>query len=289
VILDDDLVDRLYRLAQAERWDLSRADLGEALHRSATRASRPDSASPRAVARDLESLHLVDLALACACANGHDGAWDYFVTEHRPGLYRAADAIDSSGNARELADSLYAELYGMDGDGRTRQSLFRYYHGRSSLATWLRAVLAQRHVDHVRRVRRFDALPDEQAMAAPSQSPGDPKRARWRMLFVGALTAAVGRLTPRERLRLMCYYDQALTLAQIGRLTKEHEATVSRQLSRTRLTIRRDVEHKLRAEADLSEAEISECFASIVEDPGTISLAGVVKESLPQETDVESF
>ena len=77
-------------------------------------------------------------------------AWDHFVLEMRPGLYRAADALDPSGGARELADSLYADLYGVDQRGGARQSLLRYFHGRSSLATWLRAVLAQRYVDRVR-------------------------------------------------------------------------------------------------------------------------------------------
>ena len=38
-----------------------------------------------------------------------------------------------------------------------RQSLFRYFHGRSSLATWLRAVLAQRVVDAVRVERRLES------------------------------------------------------------------------------------------------------------------------------------
>jgi len=38
--------------------------------------------------------HLEDLALACACASGHEGAWEHFVREYRPLLYRAADAID---------------------------------------------------------------------------------------------------------------------------------------------------------------------------------------------------
>ena len=66
----------------------------------------------------LSSLHLEDLALACACALGDAAAWDHFVLEMRPGLYRAADALDPTGAARELADSLYADLYGVDQRGR---------------------------------------------------------------------------------------------------------------------------------------------------------------------------
>ena len=35
------------------------------------------------------------------------------MLEYRPILYRAADALDPSGGARDLADSLYADLYGL--------------------------------------------------------------------------------------------------------------------------------------------------------------------------------
>ena len=49
-------------------------------------------------------------------------------------------------------------------------------------------------------------------------------------------------LPPRERLRLGCYYAEGLTLAQTGRLLGEHESSVSRQLARTRKTIRREIE-----------------------------------------------
>ena len=47
----------------------------------------------------------------------------------------------SAPEAEELADSLFAELYGLSAE--KRGSLLRYFHGRSSLKTWLRAVLAQ--------------------------------------------------------------------------------------------------------------------------------------------------
>jgi DNA-directed RNA polymerase specialized sigma24 family protein len=94
--------------------------------------------------------HADDVALAAACAAGDEAAWERFVREYRPVLYRAADALDTTGRARELADALYADLFGLTEREGERRSLFRYYQGRSSLATWLRAVLAQRYVDLLR-------------------------------------------------------------------------------------------------------------------------------------------
>jgi hypothetical protein len=91
-------------------------------------------------------------------------------------------------------------------------------------------------------------------------------------LIQGALAHAIAKLSPRERLRLSCYYAQNLTLAQTGRLLGEHEATSSRQLARTRRTIREGVEHELRVDCGLADAEIAECFASVTEDVGPLDL-----------------
>ena len=119
-LIDEGLVGRLYRKANAERWGVTLALFAEALERSATQAQSGRTPA-ESVGFDLErylgSLHLEDLALACACAAGHDAAWEHFILEFRPALYRAADAIDPSGGARELADSLYGELYGLKDRG----------------------------------------------------------------------------------------------------------------------------------------------------------------------------
>jgi RNA polymerase sigma-70 factor (ECF subfamily) len=275
--IDDELVERLFRKAKAGRWDVSSAAFAELLDRSATQASAGRTPASFDVERYLWSLHLEDLALACACAAGHDAAWEHFILEYRPALYRAADAIDPSGGARELADSLYAELYGLKDRDGARQTLFRYFHGRSSLATWLRAILTQRYVDRIRARRRLESLPDEDSPASPVSSiqAPDADRRRFGVLIQQALTAAVAGLAPRDRLRLGCYYAQEMTLAEIGRLLREHEGTVSRHLTRTRRAIREDVEQRLRA-GGLGDREIEECFESVTEDAGAIDLREVL-------------
>jgi len=262
--------ERLYRHAKAERWRLPHDSFTAALETSCAKAFAGAEPSPREVSRYLSSLHLEDLALACACALGDSEAWDHFVLNMRPGLYRAADALDRSGTARELADSLYADLYGLDQRGGARQSLLRYFHGRSSLATWLRAVLAQRYLDRVRVERRTEPLPEELAGRA-SPVAADPDCLRFVDLLRSALGVAVARLEPRDRLRLGCYYAEQLTLAQTGRLLKEHEATTSRQLARTRKIIRAEVEHGLRSRG-LKDAEIARCFECATEDAGMTNL-----------------
>jgi RNA polymerase sigma-70 factor (ECF subfamily) len=272
--IDPTLVDRLYRQANGGRWRVSADRFARALEASAERVFAGGHTDARELERYLSSLHLEDLALACACAAGDDQAWEHFVLEQRPHLYRAADALDSGGGARDIADSLYADLFGLGNREGVRQSLFRYFHGRSSLTTWLRAVLAQRHVDRLRAHRRLDALPDEDAsdaLAVPPR-PIEPDRERDLTLIQRALAHAVDKLAPRDRLRLACYYSQSMTLAQIGRLLGEHEATASRQLARTRGAIRTAVEKELKTEAGLTEAEIAECFASVTSDAGPLDV-----------------
>ena len=271
-MLDDSSVQRLYRKADAARWSVSTEVFLHALEASVARAFGASPASRREVERYLDGLHLKDLALACACVMGTEAAWEYFVSEHRSVLYRAADSLDRSGAAREIADALYAELYGLRDDRSDRASLFRYFHGRSSLATWLRAVLAQRYVDRLRADRRTSPLDDETVVAAIPIGPENPELGRFSALVGDAMREAIARLAAKDRLRLRLYYEQDLTLAQIGRLTSEHEATVSRRIAKTRKTLRNEIEQQLRVGSKLSESEIAVCCEAVAEDAGPLDI-----------------
>ncbi|MES1256274.1 MAG: hypothetical protein ABUS56_11730, partial [Acidobacteriota bacterium] len=176
--------------------------------------------------------------------------------------------------ARDLADGLYAELFGLERRAGERQSLFRYFHGRSSLATWLRAVLAQRHIDRLRATRRTAPLPEDDspaALAAPAV-PVEPGRSRCLDCLRRGLEHAVAALLPKDRLRLGCYYVQNLKLAAIGRVLGEHEATVSRHLARTRSALRAAVGRYLLVEARMSAPEIADCLASVAADAGPLNI-----------------
>jgi RNA polymerase sigma-70 factor (ECF subfamily) len=268
----------LYAKSQAGRWAVPQAAFEAALERSAAQAFRGRTADAGEVQRYLSLLHLTDLALACACALGRDAAWDHFIQEFRPRLYRAADALAPGGAARELADALYADLFGIEERAGVRRSLFEHFHGRSSLATWLRAVLAQRYVDRFRSDRRLAPLRAEEAELPErgASGVGEIDRSRFNGLVRRALAAALETLPARDRLRLGCYYAQDLTLAEIGRLLGEHEATVSRHLTRTRRALRDAIAHDLRTHAKLDEAGIAECFHAVMDDPGSIDLAELV-------------
>jgi RNA polymerase sigma-70 factor (ECF subfamily) len=273
VPLDAARIERLLRRANGERWGLSAPALAAAVEAGAARAFAGREPSARELDGYLDSLHLPDLALACACAGGHDAAWEHLVRELRPVLYRAADAIDPTGGARELADSLYADLYGLDDRRGERRSLFRYFHGRSSLATWLRAVLAQRHVDQVRAGKRTEPLPAEERNEPAAAPAADPDTPRLAGLVQHAFRRAIDRLPVKDRFRLRSYYVAGLTLAQIGRLGGDHEATVSRHLTRIRREVRDGALRHLREEMRLQPAEVDQAIRSTLDDPGELDLA----------------
>ena len=90
-------------------------------------------ASPQQKLEFWRDLKLEELALARACAAGHDSAWQAFLTRFREKLYDIARGItkeDSS--ARDLADSLYADLYGTSEKEGRRVSRLNFYMGRGS-------------------------------------------------------------------------------------------------------------------------------------------------------------
>jgi hypothetical protein len=87
-------------------------------------------------------------------------------------------------------------------------------------------------------------------------------------------------------LRLACYYTQQLTLAQTGRVLGEHEATASRQLTRTRREIRQAVERHLERDAGLGAAQIARCFEYALEDPGPLDLDDIVRKDVESDRSI---
>src|ERR1700719_4704244 len=101
----------LYRKSGAEGFGITAGEFAAILDEVARKSLAERSGRER---REFFSrLHVEDLALARACAAGNERAWQVFMIRFREKLYDAGRQItrdDASG--RELADSLYAELYG---------------------------------------------------------------------------------------------------------------------------------------------------------------------------------
>jgi RNA polymerase sigma-70 factor len=250
---------RLHRRGNADGFGLTPADLGLALYRSVHAWNA--GAGPAAIDEYLDALRADDFALALACANGDERAWESFIEKYRPILYGAAHAMTrDEADARELADSLWADLYGTDTREGERRSLLGYYGGRSALGTWLHAVLARRFVDLTRAAARTVSLEGQPHESTTEGDPSDPDRFRYVSALSAALSEALGALESRDRLRLGYYYLENLTLREIARLLDEHPSSVSRRLQQTRGELKRRVERSLRREQHLSEEQIRLCY-----------------------------
>src|SRR5207302_2603049 len=150
----------LYEKSGGERYGLTLQAFGVVLEQVAVKYV--PQASQQQKLEFWRDLKLEELALARACAAGHDAAWQAFLTRYREKLYDIARGItkeDSS--ARDLADSIYADLYGMAEKEGRRVSRLNVYMGRGSLEGWLRTVVAQEFVNRYRKTKRLVSLEEE--------------------------------------------------------------------------------------------------------------------------------
>jgi len=226
----------------------------------------------------LDTLRVEDLTLARACAAGHERAWEQFMARFRELLYDAAMGIaKEASQAKDLADSIYAELYGMNEREGRRMSKLASYTGRGSLEGWLRTVVAQEFINRYRSKKRLVSLDEEeeegQQFAAPNPEPVasvDPR--------VGAaVSEALTTLDSESRTMLSAYYLDGRKLAEIGRMLGFHEATASRKMERITKALRKSIRENMMKKG-MSRRQVDEALETDVRD-----LNISVRDQLAQE------
>ena len=224
----------------------------------------------------LQSLRLEELVLARACVAGHERAWEIFMARYREAMYDAAYKIaHDEASGRALADSLYAELYGLTDRGEVRASKLQYYQGRGSLLGWLRTVMAQEYVNQYRRTRRetsLEAAVEEGKQFAAQQTDTqqtDPQ-------IEAATTAELAALEAEERFVLAAYFIDRHTLAEIAKVMGVHESTISRKLERVTTGLRKRIRKRLiddgmsarQADEAMQDADVRDLNINIGESLG---------------------
>ncbi len=284
----DGLCAELFERSGGRRWGLSAQDfsgiLAEVADKYLPAGKGPPGKGPEEARELLVALRVEELALARACARGNDGAWEVFLTRYRERLYDAARAIaKDDAMARELADSVYGELYGAESRGEPRASKLNSYMGRGSLEGWLRTVLAQAWVDRYRRQRRLVSLEEKDEAGVQFAAPeaeasvaADPR--------LEAATAEALRALPAEgRFVLASYFLDGRTLAQIGRLLGVHESSVSRKVEKITSGLRKSIRAGM-VRRGMSRRQAEEALEADVRD-----LAVDVRKSLAQESAAAPF
>lgn len=232
----------------------------------------------------LLTLRVEELALARACATGNDAAWETFLTRYREKLYQAALRIAREDSAaHDLADTLYAELYGTTSRDGKRVSKLSSFTGRGSLEGWLRTVLAQEFVNRYRRTKRLVSLDEESdegsQFAAPEReaSPAvDPR-------LEAATGSALASLSSEDRTILAAYYIDGRTLAEIARMLGVHESTISRKVDKLAKSLRKRIMAEM-TQRGMTRRQAEEAFDVDVRD-----LQLDIRRALTQESAAPTF
>lgn len=271
----------LYSNSDAKKFDLSRDDLA-AILLEVVRKYAPTAASQE-LREFCVSLKIEELVLARACAAGNECAWQTFLVRYREKLYEMGLSIAREDSAaRDLSDSLYAELYGTSTREGERVSKLSFYTGRGSLEGWLRTVMAQEHVNRYRRQKRTVSLDEETEegvqFAAADREPSvvvDPR-------LESAIDEVLAALSPQDRLILAAYYLDNHTLADIARTLSLHESTISRKLGKLAKSLRKHILAGL-ARRGMSRRQAEEALEVDVRDL-TLNIGDRLAQDSPEET-----
>ncbi|MDQ3666334.1 MAG: sigma-70 family RNA polymerase sigma factor [Acidobacteriota bacterium] len=239
------------------------------------------NASDQSIAEFIDELQADDLCLIVACERGDESAWSDLVERYTPTVRSAARSASSNEDgAQDLAQSIWAELYGLRvrADGEPAGKL-AYYSGRGSLAGWLRAVVAQLAIDQHRKQSRtvqteddsdFDRLArgrddgKEVFLAAAALNPEEAMSDKLAGVDMQrALARSVTELADEDRLLVKLYYFDGLRLREAGSVLGVHEATASRRLTRIHGQLRARVEGILIADRGWTKTETEGAFAQI--------------------------
>ena len=226
------------------------------------------------------TLRIDDLVLARACAAGNERAWEVFMLRFREKLYDVARQItrdDASG--RELADCIYADLYGTKVRGEDRVSKLNFYNGRGSLDGWLRTVLAQEYVNTYRKQRRLVSFEEESEAGVQFAAPVRDDTASADPALVRATDEALKALTAEERFVLSSYFLDHRTLADIARTLGVHESTISRKVEKLTKQLRKQILKNL-TKLGLSRRQAEEALSVDVGDLALDLRASLAQDSL---------
>lgn len=279
------LLESMYAKSPALAFGLTFEQFSAILQEIGTKCISPDAREkPGALGDFFNSLRVDDLVLARACATGNERAWGTFLSRFREKLYDVA-AYVSKESSRELADSIYADLYGTTLRDGQRISKLSSYTGRGSLEGWLRTVIAQEYVNQYRKRRRLVSFEEEveagTSFAAPAAIPEaeitlDPR-------LEAATDEALTGLSPEDRFVLASYYLDDKTLAEIARLLSVHESTISRKVDKLLKSLRKQILAGL-GRRGMSRRQADEALEVDIRD-----LRVNIRKNLTQENRVQAF
>ncbi len=178
-----------------------------------------------------------DLYLACACSQGNAAAIAAFEDLYFADEVDVASRRSNTVPPDEMRQRVRAKLF--VGPNPKIAS----YAGRSSLRTWLRAVVGRLVIDAT-RARPRDLPTSESTLREMPATGADPDRLLIQQTYQEALEEAflqaAERLSEREKNLLRYGLSEGLNIDQIGRIYGVHRVTAARWLQKARAAF---VEH----------------------------------------------
>jgi len=270
----------VYEKSRAADFGLSR-EYFDAILQEVIKKHLPPQASENDRQQFVANLRVEELALARACAAGKERAWEVFLTKYREKLYDVAAYITKeSSSARDLADSLYADLYGTNVREGQRVSKLASYTGRGSLEGWLRTVLAQEYINRYRKQRKLVSLDQESEEGTQFAATSPPVAIAVDARVEAATDEALAELSAEDRYVLAAYYLDSRTLAEIARVLRVHESTISRKLDKLAKSLRKRILAGL-AERGMGRQQAQEALEVDVRDLRVNLRATLLQESAP--------
>ncbi len=232
-----------------ERWP--RVDLPAQLFRQALVRLIPDSAER---ARVLEFLHVDDLYLACACAQGIPEALALFERDLLPAAAAAIARIDSS---RDFVQEVLQQVRERVLVGPPPK--IANYTGTGPLAAWLSVAATRTALNLRRSSNRASAVAGNLARQAsdPRAAPEtELMRQQYRTPLEKALGHGLQLLADEQRRLLRLHYVDGVSLQEIGDSLGVDRSTASRRVAAARTLLIEQIKLELNRRHQLTPASI---------------------------------
>jgi RNA polymerase sigma-70 factor (ECF subfamily) len=152
-----------------------------------------------------------------AYVGGDAGAFEQLYRRHKDGLYRY---FLRHVEPRDMAAELFQDVWHNLIQARAR------YRDDAPFGAWLYKLAHNRLIDHYRRQRPAEAVPEDLAAAETQQ----PEVMAMQSQQAQRLLAALGRLPPEQREIIVLREEQELTLEQIAVIQEVGRETVKSRL-----------------------------------------------------------
>jgi len=204
----------------------------------------------------LANLAIEDVYLACACSEGVRGATAEFDEKHGRVIRRAVSRVLATADERQEAEQrAWQQLLspGTEGPPRIGQ-----YLGKGPLEKWvsvaaMRIAIALGRGESAEKRLRDKTIVEAAGVDADSLS----VKSELRTAFEVAVSDALNKLKPRERLVLKLYLVSGMTLDAIGKSLGVTRQAVTKTLASARRSVVDGVNASVRARLKLSKEDLA--------------------------------